>query len=164
MESDQEHINSVERQPQHPLASCFRACYSWQLHSSAYVKILSRAHSIFSEMWHDNIPKGKGFGGEHPSIFTCWTPRGKTFCVMSIFFPSNNRTGRLRERQHCCVSSSPGFLPLIPPSFSPRCRQRGRGQKRLLLLFWREIMSKINNLYRFNPNVSHKTIFQSLDV
>lgn len=111
MESDQEHINSVERQPQHPLASCFRACYSWQLHSSAYVKILSRAHSIFSEMWHDNIPKGKGFGGEHPSIFTCWTPRGKTFCVMSIFFPSSNRTGRLGERQHCCVSSS--FLP--PP-------------------------------------------------
>lgn len=50
MEDDQALINSVERQPQHPLASCFKACYSWQLRSSAYVKILSGAHSIFSEM------------------------------------------------------------------------------------------------------------------
>lgn len=70
MEKDQKHINSVERQPQHPLDSCFKACYSWQLHSSAYVKILSRVHSIFSEMWHDNIAEGKGFGGEYPSVFT----------------------------------------------------------------------------------------------
>lgn len=90
-------------------------------------------------------------------------PEARPSGSCQYFFPLATE---LEDSGQDSISASPHhfFLPLIPPSSSPWCRQRGRGQMRLLLLFWREIMSKINNLYRFNPNVSHKTISQSLDM
>lgn len=50
-EKDLKNINSLqgESQPSTSLGF-FKACFSWQLHLSAHVKILSRVHCVFSEM------------------------------------------------------------------------------------------------------------------
>lgn len=54
------------------------------------------------------------------------------------------------------------FFTPIPPTSFPLWRPKWQEEKCCCYcLFLREIMSKINNAYRFNPNVSHKMIFQS---
>lgn len=95
--------------------------------------------------------------------FSHGTPWGKTFCVMSTFSPLPAKLEDIRRDSisascHHCLSN-----PYSPNSF-PGGGQSDRRKNVAVIAFFRETMSKINNVYRFNPNVSHKIIFQCLDV
>lgn len=77
------------------------------------------------------------------------------------------RQAKLGDRRKDSISASCHHCLLHPYSTNllPLVEAKMTGEKCCCYcLFLREIMSKINNAYRFNPNVSHKMIFQCLDV
>lgn len=86
-------------------------------------------------------------------------------CVMSTFFSLYQQNWKIQRKialQHPVIIA---FLSLFPSRLPLGAGQNDRGKivARIAFLF-QGIMSKINNTYRFNPNVSHKIIFQYLDV